>query len=49
MPPQAWAAEAPTRRSAQLVEDVNHYTITLGAKGAGAVAGAIAAAVAVAG
>lgn len=38
---QAWAAAAPDRR-AQLVEDVNHYTITLGARGASAVADAIA-------
>jgi lipase len=42
---QAWAAEAPSLRSASLVPDVNHYTITLGADGAAAVADAIAAAV----
>ncbi len=41
---QAWAAEAPERRRAVLVPDVNHYTITLGAKGAAAVAAEIAAA-----
>ncbi len=35
---QAWAAGAPDRREARLVEDVNHYTITLGARGAQAVA-----------
>lgn len=35
---QAWAAEAPDRRAGRLVEDVNHYTITLGARGSAAVA-----------
>jgi pimeloyl-ACP methyl ester carboxylesterase len=35
---QAWAAEAPERRQAVLVPDVNHYTITLAAAGAGVVA-----------
>ncbi len=35
---QAWAAEAPNQRTARLVEDVNHYTITLGANGARTVA-----------
>jgi hypothetical protein len=38
----AWVAEDPARRSAQLVEGVNHYTLTLGARGAAAVADAIA-------
>jgi pimeloyl-ACP methyl ester carboxylesterase len=41
---QAWAAGDPERRSAALVEDVNHYTITLGTRGAAFVADAIAAA-----
>ncbi len=41
---RAWAAERPALREATLVPDVNHYTITLGARGAGAVAEAIAAA-----
>jgi pimeloyl-ACP methyl ester carboxylesterase len=40
---QEWAAEEPRRRSATLVPDVNHYTITLGSSGASAVAAAIAA------
>ena len=44
---QEWAADDPGRREAVLVEDVNHYTITLGAAGAAAVAEAIADAVAV--
>jgi lipase len=39
---QAWAAEDPERRTARLVEDVNHYTLTLGATGASAIADAIA-------
>ena len=38
---ERWASERPERR-AQLVEDVNHYTITLGAAGAAAVAEQIA-------
>ena len=38
---QAWAARAPTQREAMLVDGVNHYTITLGSKGARAVAGAV--------
>jgi pimeloyl-ACP methyl ester carboxylesterase len=38
---QAWAAEDPDRRRAALVGDVNHYTITLGAAGAAAVAQAV--------
>jgi pimeloyl-ACP methyl ester carboxylesterase len=42
---QEWVAADPARRSATLVSDVNHYTITLGRPGAGVVAGAIAAAV----
>jgi lipase len=41
---QAWAAEAPSERRAIVIEDVNHYTITLGARGAAAVADVIAAA-----
>lgn len=41
---RAWAAENPSLREAALISDVNHYTITLGAKGAAAVADAIAAA-----
>jgi pimeloyl-ACP methyl ester carboxylesterase len=40
---RAWAGEDPQRRSAMLVPDVNHYSITLGAAGASAVADAIAA------
>jgi hypothetical protein len=39
---QAWAAEKAEMRSASLVEDVNHYTITLGTRGAAVVADAIA-------
>ncbi len=39
----AWAQEDPGRRQAALIPDVNHYTITLGAAGAAAVANAIAA------
>lgn len=38
---QAWAAEAPDEREAILVPGTNHYTITLGAPGAAAVADAI--------
>jgi pimeloyl-ACP methyl ester carboxylesterase len=41
---RAWAAERPSLRYAEQVADVNHYTITLGARGAQVVAGAIAAA-----
>jgi pimeloyl-ACP methyl ester carboxylesterase len=40
---QAWAAERPDQRQASPVADVNHYTITLGPRGATAVAAAIAA------
>jgi pimeloyl-ACP methyl ester carboxylesterase len=39
---QAWARDDPSRRRATLVEGVNHYTITLGRRGARAVADAIA-------
>jgi hypothetical protein len=39
-----WAAENPSLREAALIAGVNHYTITLGARGAAAVADAIAAA-----
>lgn len=39
---RAWAAENPSLREAALISDVNHYTITLGARGAAAVADAIA-------
>jgi pimeloyl-ACP methyl ester carboxylesterase len=38
----AWAAGDPERRSVALVPGVNHYTITLGRDGAGAVADAVA-------
>ena len=41
---RAWAAERPLLRDAMLVSDVNHYTITLGVRGARVVADAIAAA-----
>ncbi len=41
---QSWAAERPSQREAVLVPDVNHYSITLGARGARAVADAIGAA-----
>jgi len=41
---RAWAQADPQRRHVTLVPDVNHYTITLGAAGARAVAEAIAAA-----
>jgi pimeloyl-ACP methyl ester carboxylesterase len=40
---EAWAAESPAQRHAVQVPDTNHYTITLGAPGANAVARAIAA------
>lgn len=40
---RAWAAEDPRRREATLIPDVNHYTITLGAAGAAAVADVVAA------
>jgi pimeloyl-ACP methyl ester carboxylesterase len=40
---RTWAAQDPQRRTATLVADVNHYTITLGAAGASAVARTIAA------
>jgi len=40
----AWAAEDPSLRKAVLVPDVNHYTLTLGGRGAATVADAIAAA-----
>lgn len=39
---EAWAAEAPQLRRAVPVPGTNHYTLTLGAPGARAVAGAIA-------
>jgi pimeloyl-ACP methyl ester carboxylesterase len=39
---QAWADEAPDRREVIQVPDSNHYTITLGAPGAAAIANAIA-------
>ena len=39
---QAWAAEDPDRRRAVLVPDTNHYSIAWGARGARAVADAIA-------
>jgi pimeloyl-ACP methyl ester carboxylesterase len=38
---RAWIAEVPSDRAAALVEDVNHYTIILGSRGAAAVADAI--------
>jgi pimeloyl-ACP methyl ester carboxylesterase len=41
---QSWAAQRASQREATLVPDVNHYSITLGARGARAVADAIAAA-----
>jgi pimeloyl-ACP methyl ester carboxylesterase len=40
---QAWAAEDPRRRHVALVPDVNHYTITMGAAGAAAVAETVSA------
>jgi pimeloyl-ACP methyl ester carboxylesterase len=43
---QAWVAEDPERRRGSQVPDVNHYTITLGAAGAAAVAAEVSAAVA---
>ncbi len=43
---RAWVAEDPERRRAHQVPDVNHYTITLGAAGAAAVAAEVRAAVA---
>lgn len=42
---RAWAAGAPELRRAVAVPDVNHYSIALGARGARAVADAVAAAV----
>jgi pimeloyl-ACP methyl ester carboxylesterase len=42
----AWVAEDPARRRGLQVPDVNHYTITLGAAGAAAVAAEVRAAVA---
>jgi hypothetical protein len=39
---RAWAAADRSLREAVLVPDVNHYTITLGARGAAVVANAIA-------
>ena len=42
---RAWATEDPGRRRALQVPDVNHYTITLGAAGAAAVAAEVRAAV----
>jgi lipase len=41
---RAWAARDPSLREAIPVADVNHYTLTLGTRGAGVVADAIAAA-----
>jgi pimeloyl-ACP methyl ester carboxylesterase len=41
---RAWAAECPSLRQPSLVSGVNHYTITLGARGASVVADAVAAA-----
>ena len=38
---QAWADEAPATRSTERVPGVNHYTIVMGAAGAGVVAQAI--------
>jgi pimeloyl-ACP methyl ester carboxylesterase len=46
---QEWAAKAPERRRAMPVPDVNHYTITLGRRGARVVASEVVAAVASAG
>jgi lipase len=42
---EAWVAEDPERRRGLQVPDVNHYTITLGAAGAAAVAAEVRAAV----
>ena len=39
---QTWVQEDPRRRAAELVPNVNHYSITMGAAGARAVASAIA-------
>jgi pimeloyl-ACP methyl ester carboxylesterase len=39
---EAWAEEDPVRRTAELVPDVNHYTITIGGAGAARVADEIA-------
>ncbi|MGO9749973.1 MAG: alpha/beta fold hydrolase [Solirubrobacteraceae bacterium] len=39
---QAWATADPRRRSVALVSGVNHYTLTMGARGAAAVAHVIA-------
>jgi hypothetical protein len=39
---QAWAAQAPAQRHVLEVPGVNHYTIAMGARGAHAVADAIA-------
>lgn len=41
---EPWAARAPAQRTFSLVPDVNHYSITLGARGAAAVAEAVVAA-----
>jgi pimeloyl-ACP methyl ester carboxylesterase len=38
---QAWAASAPRERTMVAVADVNHYTIAMGRRGAGAVAQAV--------
>jgi len=43
---ESWAAEAPGRRRVVQVPDVNHYTLVMGAGGAGAVGGAVLGAVA---
>jgi len=43
---KAWSAGAPELRDVVAVPEVNHYSIALGARGAGAVADAVAAAVA---
>ena len=42
---ESWAAESPGRRRVVQVPDVNHYTIVMGAGGAGAVRDAVLAAV----
>jgi pimeloyl-ACP methyl ester carboxylesterase len=41
---EPWATESPAQRSAVQVPDVNHYSITMGSRGAAAVAAAILAA-----
>jgi lipase len=41
---EAWVAESPARRRVVQVPDVNHYTIVMGAAGAGAVSDAVRAA-----